>query len=359
MHRCRFLVIIFCLFLLSSCSSTPSIDLPPATPQLVFLHTDPSGFLQLASQPDIDTSPSILSFSFPSNCSIYNLYPNPVDSLLAIELLCGEEPLVEVVDLQTGADSSRPAYQETVRFLAWSMDGQSFYIKKNAFDNPQVLKVDLLSNRTGTISLPAGVYDLVSKPDGYIIYSLTLGLGFGSETWLADSNGHNVRQLLVEPQKIVAYLRPSPDGSQVAFILMPDSETPFPPGELWVMNADGTNPHFLAGADAGHGYTPAWSPDGTHIAFVVRENPGDSNADQSDGALLSNVYLIDVQSGILTPISSFTDAIVESPVWTPDGTSLFFNVVRNDTIRIWVSNNGSPRQFSEELACCAFWVPGR
>ena len=125
------------------------------------------------------------------------------------------------------------------------------------------------------------------------------------------------------------------------------------------MNADGSNPRRLADADAGHGYAPAWSPDGTWIAFVVRENPNDPNADQSAGKLLSNVYRVGLQGGALTPVTTFTDAIVEASVWSPDGTSLFFNVVRNDTIRVWFDEAGVVRQLSDQVACCAVWVPGR
>jgi len=56
---------------------------------------------------------------------------------------------------------------------------------------------------------------------------------------------------------------------------MPDSNIPFTVGELWVTNGDGNNPVLLGEADAGHGYEPAWSPDGAQIAFLGRENKSD------------------------------------------------------------------------------------
>ena len=359
MRHTIFIFLVSCSLLISSCTPAPSADLEPAVPQLVFLHADASGISQLVSQPDLHSPFSILSFSIPSNCSVYKFNPNPVVSILAVEFACGDGPLLEIVNVQPGTGQAGPAFQDTARFLAWSADGRFFYTKKNSLDNPQIIRVDRLSNKAGTLSIPANVYDLMTLPNGHVVYSTTKGLGFGSETWLADADGRHARQILAEPLKIVAYLRPSPDGSQIAFILMPDSETPFPMGELWVMNADGTDVRFLAAADAGHGYAPAWSPDGTQIAFVVRENPDDSQADQSAGSLLSNVYRIEVQGGTLTPITSFTDAIIETPVWSPDGTSLLFNVVRNDTIRIWFDNAGVLQQFGDEVACCAIWVPGR
>jgi len=169
------------------------------------------------------------------------------------------------------------------RFLAWSVDGHSLYLKADSLGNPT--NRPLRPHSRPPRDLVAARDDL--RPgcpaDGRIVYSLTRGLGFGSETWLADADGHHARQILAEPLDIAAYLRPSPDGNQIAYILMPDSQTPFTVGELWMMSADGKNPHALAEADAGHGYAPAWSPDGMQIAFVVRENSNDPQADQSAG----------------------------------------------------------------------------
>ena len=60
----------------------------------------------------------------------------------------------------------------------------------------------------------------------------------------------------------------SPDGSQVAYR--------FGTGALWVVNADGTNAHEIAGSLAQF-FTPgiAWSPDSSTIAFCL----GDFEAD--------------------------------------------------------------------------------
>ena len=263
-------------------------------------------------------------------------------------------------NLQTG-ESVNPAetLQTDARFLAWSADGRSLYLKTDTLGSPQTVRFDRIQNRLTALDLPETVYDLAALPDGYVIYSFTKGIGFGSETWLADADGLHPRPILFEPLEIIAYLRPAPDGSRIAFILMPDSQVPFTIGGLWVMNADGTNARFLAEADAGHGYAPAWSPDGTQIAFVVRENPDDPQADLSAGALLSNVYRIEVRGGALTPVTAFTDAIVETPVWSPDGAGLFFNVFRNGTIQVWVDDAGALGPLSEGSACCAVWVPGK
>ena len=329
-------------------------------PRLVYLQTDTSGISRLFSQPDLPSQPSALALSLLAGCPIYRLYPNPVVALLAVEFQCGGGPVVQVYDLQASQSLDLGgALQTWARFLAWSADGRFLYLRTNPLTDPQVIRLDRLSKQALTLSLPSTLYDLATLPDGRIVYSTTQGIGFGSQTWQAQADGRRARLILSEPQDIVAYLRPSPNGKQVAFILFPDSQTPYPNGELRLMDADGSNPHDLADADAGHGYAPAWSPDGTQIAFVVRINPSDSQTGTSGGTLPTNIYLIEVQSGALSPVTTFANATVETPTWSPDGTALFFNVIRNDTIRVWFDQGGALQSLNDETGCCAVWVPGR
>lgn len=357
--RSRLLFLICSAIFLSSCSSTGSLE--PAEARLVFVQAGASGALLLAAQPDVFSEPEPLPFDLPADCSIYGLDPNPVGALLAVEFVCGGGPAVLVYDLDSGETLNPVASLQTdASFLAWSADGLSLYLKVDVYGNTRIVRYELLRARLATLEdLPAYVYDMAGLPGGRILYSLTTGIGYGSETWAADADGSNRRLLLSEPFDIIAYLRPSPDGGQVAFILLPDSQTPFPNGELWLMDVNGDNARSLAEADAGHGYAPAWSPDGTELAFVVRENPSDPVVEQSASALVSNIYRFQVQNGSLTPVTSLADAVLETPVWSPDGSGLFFNMVRNGTIQVWFAGSGSPRPLGEANSCCAVWVPGK
>ena len=121
-----------------------------------------------------------------------------------------------------------------------------------------------------------------AKPNSFdFTYTLSRGLGYGSELYLAQNDGQISKLLYTDQYYYISFARFSPDGEKIAFIKTPDSQTPFTVGELWVIDSDGTNPRKLADADAGHGYAANWSPDGTKIAFVLRENPEDENADRS------------------------------------------------------------------------------
>jgi Tol biopolymer transport system component len=278
-----------------------------------------------------------------------------------MELLCGDQAQVKVFDTQTGK-LLIPIDDSDSRFLAWTPDGKQVYLRMDTLGNPRIIRFTVADGRSETLTFPPTLYDLAVLPDGKsVLYSTTQGIGFGSEVWLAKPDGEPVRKVFTARQNIVAYLRPSPDGDQVAFILFPDSQVPFPNGELWVMDVNGENPRKLALADAGHGYAPAWSPDGAQIVFVVRENASDSRVEQSAGALISNLYRVEVRSGNMVPVTRFTDAIVETPVWSPDGRAIVFNVIRNGKIQASVHEMDSTvvMTLGNGLSCCAIWLPGK
>lgn len=176
-----------------------------------------------------------------------------------------------------------------------------------------------------------------------MIYSLTQGLGYGSETWIADIDGGNAQRVLVEPNHIIAFAHWSPSEKEIAYIRMPDSNIPFTIGELWVMGGDGENPALLGYADAGHGYRPAWSPDSQQIAFVVREQNGEEidstgyDADYIADKLISNIYIADLRDRKILKMTRFEGALTETPVWSPDGEYLAFNTTAGGSgMDIWV-----------------------
>jgi Tol biopolymer transport system component len=97
----------------------------------------------------------------------------------------------------------------------------------------------------------------------------------------------------------------SPDGTQIAFVSNRDGNE-----EIYVMDADGGKQRRLTDND-GDDWFPAWSPDGTQIAFTS-ERDGNydiyvMNPDGSDPRRLTN-----------------NDADDWQPAWSPDGTQIVF-----------------------------------
>lgn len=111
----------------------------------------------------------------------------------------------------------------------------------------------------------------------------------------------------------------SPDGSKIAFQSAIPNVTSF---QIVVMNADGSGRTPLTNGDDSE---PSWSPDGAKIAFTsFRTGFGDIYVMNADGT----------QQTQLTSHSA-TDA---DPDWSPDGTKIVFASKRDGFSQIYVMN---------------------
>ncbi|HET9707277.1 MAG TPA: Ig-like domain-containing protein, partial [Gemmatimonadales bacterium] len=148
---------------------------------------------------------------------------------------------------------------------------------------------------------------------GPIAFRSTPGGCQGIYTMNVD--GSNVVKLFQNANCVKVVARPawSPDGTKIAFESVPPTGSHYN-WAIYVMNADGSGVTVLPGP----GYSPAWSPDGTMIAGAYGTGGGYSIfVMRADGS--GRVVLHESLYGI------------GEPAWSPDGTKIAFNGVTGST----------------------------
>jgi Tol biopolymer transport system component len=128
------------------------------------------------------------------------------------------------------------------------------------------------------------------------------------DIWVMDADGSNATKLTPTPDDIETWPAWSPDGTQIAFTT--DASDAFQ--DIWVMDADGGNPTQLTTTNGIFDAFPEWSPDGTQIAFT------------SDRAAPDDIWVMDPDGS--NPVRLTTGTKVdERPDWSPDGSSITFS----------------------------------
>jgi hypothetical protein len=116
----------------------------------------------------------------------------------------------------------------------------------------------------------------------------------------------------------------SPDGSSIAFYRKTLSE----PGAIYVLHPDGSDVHRVADASGAAGISagePTWSPDGTKIAFTTSETSADSR-DRFGPPRGREIYAVNADGSGLTRLTELGPQSIldSSPTWSPDGDLLLF-----------------------------------
>jgi Tol biopolymer transport system component len=131
------------------------------------------------------------------------------------------------------------------------------------------------------------------------------------DVWVAPAFGGAAR-LAVNNARQPAW---SPDGRQLAYASG---------GTLWLSESSGANPRAVTRAEPplGH-YQPAFSPDARKLAFLRRR----------DGPR-AELAIVDVATGVVRALTQ-DFALLTSPVWSPDGRSIYACSSRGGTINVW------------------------
>jgi TolB protein len=208
-----------------------------------------------------------------------------------------------------GANPRRITINRTMNLTpSWSPDGRSIIYTSYRSGVPDILISNIFA---GTMESPTkGVgqnYLPVFSPDGSRI-AFTSNRDGNNEIYVMNRDGSNLMRLTNSPAIDVTPTW-SPNGTQIAFT-SERSGTP----QIWAVSADGTGLRRISYESFAD--RPTWSPPPhNEIAFAARTGPG------------FDIKILNIGTGETRQIT-FGEGSNESPAWAPNGRHMAFMSTR-------------------------------
>jgi Tol biopolymer transport system component len=233
---------------------------------------------------------------------------------------------------------------------AWSRDGRLAYIgaPTGAADAPDATFPVLVTDTHGRHPRVVGRFphsgaggsSLGWLPDGRHLLLETMSGCEAKGLFAVPAGGGTARSLSDDPRDLEAPAS-SPDGTHIAYTVQQRSicqqvlpARTLPLRHIETVLADGSDPQLVtqdAAATPGRSVDdePAFSPDGTHIAFV------------HESVAQEGLQTVAVTGGAVTQLVPQGDVSVQSPAWSPDGSTVAY-ISNGDTIMTVAAGGGTP-----------------
>lgn len=215
--------------------------------------------------------------------------------------------------LLVGCGSSPVLYEETEPSGWVALSGVSG-------DRLGIFRYEFVGGATSDLT-PSAVFNasgLAVSPDGARIAfhdsSVSGGDGWDTDIYVMDADGTDLTRLTEYPGRD-AHPAWSPDGTRIVF----EREHSSDEHRLYVIGVDGAGEIALTDFPGNH-WQPAWSPDGTQIVFVVqRESLPETDPDSCN----SDIWVINADGTDPRQLTS-SDGSSDAPQWSPGGTHVAF-----------------------------------
>ncbi|MDR0401794.1 MAG: hypothetical protein LBH27_02215 [Endomicrobium sp.] len=200
----------------------------------------------------------------------------------------------------------------------WSPDGKSIIYTSYLYNNPDLLMLNFIDNKSRIISKCQGLNVTGSfSPNGENII-LTLSKGKYPNLYMINTRGKLIRKIMNDAGYINTSPTYAPNGHEIAFV---SDRCGYP--QIYVMNINGgiikrITTYFSCDS-------PAWSPDGNKIVFTMKQ-PNSSY----------DLCVYDLASGKIKKITH-NKKNNENPSWSPDGRFLVFSSNRSGEYEIYIT----------------------